>query len=343
MFVTCESKCYTKGRNTVMGIATLLIMWFHSCISTKEGSLLWLQKSLSDIGVDMFLFASGVGVYFALKKYKRVLSFYFGRMLRVLIPFSIVAIPWFGYHDIIIGHSRRLFLKDVTMLTFWTEGRMTFWYVSAILVLYALTPLYMRCNRIFRRKSIPFDVIMIVSIYAAMIIVPMDVLRSAVGPAMIFVPRIPVYLMGLWFGKAIEEERTFRVPVAVPVGFMAVSMVTAAAAMGFFHWRLPTEFKYIAYGPASVILSFLCTKIPANKFCNYFGKRSLEIYLLLEKVQVTLGENPELNPLMNFSGIPFFALSFAVTLVLVEVVRCLAFSLRCCLQRKKLDKHPALQ
>ena len=324
MIITYEAKHYSRGRATVMGIATLLIAWFHSCVTPTEGSLLWIQKQLSDIGVEMFLFASGVGVHFAWKKHQRYFPYIVSRLQRVLVPFFLVAIPWFGYHDIILGHSRRLFLKDVTMLTFWTEGRLTFWFVAAILVLYVLTPAYLGCEGMLRKRSIPLGILLSAVIYGAMVLVPMGVLHGIVGPAMIFLPRIPIYLLGLWFGRAIEEERVFRIPLWMLMGVLALCCGIAAAAMGYLPWTVPLEFKYISHGPAAVILSCLCTGIPANKLCDYFGKRSLEVYLLLEKVQVTLGQHPELSPLMGFRGIPFFALSLAVTLLLVEILRLVA-------------------
>jgi len=335
MIVTYEAKNYSKGRTTVMGIATLLIVWFHSCITPREGGLLWLHKQLSDIGVEMFLFASGVGVHFAWKKYKRFLPYLIGRLQRVLVPFLIVAIPWFWYHDVTIGHSRRLFLKDVTMLTFWTEGRLTFWFVAAILILYIAAPAYLYLDSRFRKKTIPLDILVTVLIYGAMFLIPTSVLYGLFGSVMIFVPRIPVFLIGLRFGRAIEEERVYRIPVWVLAGILAICAAIVAASMGYLPWELPSGFKYIAHGPTAVILSCICARIPANKVCGYFGKRSLEIYLLLEKVQVTLGEHPELSPLMRFGAIPFFSLSFAITLILVELVRCLSRPLQKPFWRKK--------
>ncbi|MBR1972198.1 MAG: acyltransferase [Oscillospiraceae bacterium] len=336
MTVTYEAKSYSKGRTTVMGLATLLIIWFHSCITTKEGSLIWLQKYTSDIGVDMFLFASGVGVFFALKKYDRYFPYLFGRLQRVFIPFLLVAIPWFAYHDIMIGHSRRLFVKDVTMLTFWLEGRMTFWYVSAILLLYILTPAYVKLWKKYRCLNI----LCIAAIYGSMLLFPIEGLRMAIGPAMIFFPRIPIYLIGLSFGKAIQEERVFRVNVLVVLTVWAVCGVISAAAMGYCAWEVPTEFKYIAYGPLAVILSCACARIPANKLTDFFGKRSLEIYLLMEKVQVTLGERVELVPLMCCSALPFFMLSFVVTLILAELLRCMAYPFQRPIRWKRLDNPP---
>lgn len=337
MIVTYEAKSYSKGRTTVMGIATLLIAWFHSCITPREGGLLWLHKQLSDIGVEMFLFASGVGVYFAWKKYKRFLPYLIGRLQRVLVPFLIVAIPWFWYHDVTIGHSRRLFLKDVMMLTFWKDGRLTFWFVAAILILYVAAPVYIHLDNRIRKKAIPLDVVAAVLIYGAMFLIPIPVLQGAIGPAMIFIPRIPVFLFGLRLGRAIEEERVYRIPLWVIVGILVICAAIVAAAMGCFPGKYPLEFKYISHGPAAVILSCMCACIPANKVCDYFGKRSLEIYLLLEKVQVTLGEYPELSPLMDFGAIPFFLLSFVLTLILVEFIRCLSCPFQKSFWQKKND------
>ena len=76
-----------------MGVATLLIIWFHSAILMEPDSFLGRIKSISDIGVDIFLFASGAGVYFALHKYDGFWPYMRSRLLRVLPAYLLVAVP----------------------------------------------------------------------------------------------------------------------------------------------------------------------------------------------------------------------------------------------------------
>jgi len=314
--VIYASGTFRKGRTTVMGIATLLIIWFHSALLVNPDSFMGRFKHIGDIGVDMFLFASGAGVYFALKKHGRFWPYLRSRLFRVLPAYLMVAIPWFAYQDIMLGGSRKLFLKDITMISFWLDGRMTFWYISAILLLYIVTPAYMKLCRRFRN----LDKISICVLYGIVLLVPEAFLNHLVGPAMIFLPRIPIYLAGLSFGKAMEQGRVFRLKAIWLFVIIASSSIPLAAAMGWLPWKLSYVVKYVAFGPLAVILSMACSKIPENRFTGYFGHRSLEIYLLLEKVQVTLGDHREMEPFMEHGAIPFFVLAFGITLVLTELL-----------------------
>ena len=324
MTITYEAAAFRKGRSTVMGVATLLVIWFHSAILVNPDSILGHIKAIGDIGVDMFLFASGVGVYFALKKHGRFWPYLQSRLYRILPAYLLVAIPWFAYQDIILGGSRRLFLKDITMLTFWLEGRMTFWYVSAILLLYILTPVYVKLWNRFAyadRFSVFFA-------YAVTLLVLAGKLDFLDGPAMILIPRIPVYLAGLCFGKAMHSGHVFRMKAVWVCLIMAVCGLLLAGSMGWIPWMLPVTFKYIAFGPLAVMLSLACTRIPENRFTGFWGQRSLETYLLLEKVQVTLGNRRDMEPLMENGAIPFFLLAFGITMVLVELLRWLTSPFR---------------
>lgn len=324
MVFTYEAASFRRGRTTVMGIATLLIVWFHSAILADSESFLGRLKFISDIGVDMFLFASGAGVYFAVKKHGSFWPYLQSRMSRVLLPYLIVAVPWFAYQDIILGGSRRLFVKDLTFLTFWQDGLMTFWYIAAILVFYIATPLYMKLWERFRN----LDKVCLCTVYGVIFLIVVGNLYSMVGTAIILLQRLPVYLVGLSFGRAMQENRVFRIRAVWPVLTLAVCSFILAAAVGWLPWQLPFIFKSLAFGPTAVILSTACAKLPVNRFTEYFGQRSLEIYLLLEKIQVTLGNRREMEPFMNINGIPFFILAFAITLVLTECLRWMTLLLR---------------
>lgn len=300
-----------------MGVATLLIIWFHSAILMEPDSILGRIKSISDIGVDIFLFASGVGVYFALHKYGRFWPYMRSRLFRVLPAYLLVAVPWFAYQDIVLGGSRKLFLKDVTMITFWLDGRMTFWYVSAILVLYIVSPVYLKLWNRFRN----LDKFSVGALYIITLLVFTGKLEILDGPAMILIPRIPVYLMGLSFAKVMQSGYVFRIKTAWVFLTVSVCGMLLAAAMGWLPWMLPAGMKYIAFGPLAIVFSLGCSKIPKNRFTDFWGQRSLEIYLLLEKVQVTLGDRRDMEPLMGNAAIPFFLLAFGITLLLVELLR----------------------
>ena len=100
----------------------------------------------------------------------------------------------------------------------------------------------------------------------------------------IFLCRIPVYLLGLAFGKLLLEKRKLEVSLPLSVGAVLCGVVLILAAMGRLPVGIPGAYKCLAYLPVAVGLSLLLAKLPSNKFTNYFGVRSLEIYLVFETV-----------------------------------------------------------
>ena len=89
MTILYEAKQYSRGKLTIMGVATLMIAWFHSNVNVPQGSLIWFTKWFGDMGVDMFLLASGMGVYMSLEKNSNFWGFMCRRLRRVLPVFLI--------------------------------------------------------------------------------------------------------------------------------------------------------------------------------------------------------------------------------------------------------------
>lgn len=137
---TIDPKRYMDGRITVMGVAAILITWFHCDVIITPGSLLELFKLTGDIGVDMFLFASGAGIYLAANKYPSYFEYLYRRVRRVLIPYLCVYVPVYSYERVMLGGGYSRFLKRILLLDFWLEGDLGNWYIAGILLLYIITP-----------------------------------------------------------------------------------------------------------------------------------------------------------------------------------------------------------
>ena len=71
---TLTYEIFSKYRNVLMGIATLSVLIFHftdDCRIYKynfEGIIQFFNRYVSSTGVDIFLFLSGFGLYYAWKK-----------------------------------------------------------------------------------------------------------------------------------------------------------------------------------------------------------------------------------------------------------------------------------
>lgn len=80
----------SKYRGFLMGFAILWVMYFHIPLkfATEVG---WFIHRIGFYGVDIFLFLSGLGVYYSLTKRPNVLGFYKARLVRILPAYIIVA------------------------------------------------------------------------------------------------------------------------------------------------------------------------------------------------------------------------------------------------------------
>ena len=69
--------------------------------------------------MDAFLFFSGLGLYYSMKKRSDVRSFYIRRLKRILIPYCIVAVPSYILLDVCVDKTGwGEAIKDFTFISF---------------------------------------------------------------------------------------------------------------------------------------------------------------------------------------------------------------------------------
>ena len=141
-----------------MGASILSIMIFHYGesvdLAIKSGQwssdqmnifttlLAFLGRGMGSIGVEVFLFLSGIGLYYSFSKNESLKEFYKKRCLRVLIPYFVFAIVFLILKDIIVlDKSFQYYLFDLFGIQFIRKGERLFWYIYLILVLYVAYPL----------------------------------------------------------------------------------------------------------------------------------------------------------------------------------------------------------
>ena len=97
----------SRFRGELMGIAMLFIILFH--ISLPQSDAFFGLRRMGNIGVDIFLFLSGVGLWFAWTQHPSITYFFSRRYLRIYPAWLIVAclyyIPDFIHGE---GHNYQL-------------------------------------------------------------------------------------------------------------------------------------------------------------------------------------------------------------------------------------------
>ena len=95
----------SRFRSEIMGVAIVCVLVCH-CGVFSWGTLQPCAKQLAPlfaIGVDMFLFVSGVGLWFSMKSDGNVLRFWRRRFLRVVPEYLAVAGVSYAVFDVASG------------------------------------------------------------------------------------------------------------------------------------------------------------------------------------------------------------------------------------------------
>lgn len=193
----------SRYRNAIMGIGILWIVFHHSGIDCQ--GLLFAIKRTGYAGVDIFLALSGFGCAYSLSKNENASAF-FMRRLNKLYPHYIPMLIAF----LIIGWNSSNALTaftdifgNLTGFSFWAKvGRRFNWYIQAIILFYALTPLL---YSIVKHHGISGLVLSVAVFFiCGLCFLKDDELTIAVS-------RFPIYIVGLFCGyHGYKQTKTAR-------------------------------------------------------------------------------------------------------------------------------------
>ena len=131
-------------RSEIMGYAILGVLIGHIIVFGRihESSCISVISDLSYlIHTSGFLFLSGFGVFYSMNKDNNAKHFYTRRLYKFLLPFLIVAMPYFLVVTLANHGSVLNYLGLVSTVDFWIHGNYHgMWYIAVSLVLYAITP-----------------------------------------------------------------------------------------------------------------------------------------------------------------------------------------------------------
>ena len=278
-----------KRRGIIAGLATIFILIFHSYFEYTPGTLPYFTKNFFDVGVDIFLVISGYGLYHSLQK-GGILQFYKKRALRVLLPYLPVAIVWYAIIDFITNKNGIIkYIKDVTTMSYWLEGNISSWFVSAILLFYLLSPII---YKLLPNKVIYGGVsILFIFIIAFLIDLCIWLVNDKYIYLSLSVQRFPAFFTGMLWGKHQQFAEKYKKNGWVLIGiviFLGLGIMVSSLAL--IH-KIPYWIKYVGYLPISIVICMLPFEKCNIKFIRpvkKLGKYSFECYLLFEKVLVVL-------------------------------------------------------
>jgi peptidoglycan/LPS O-acetylase OafA/YrhL len=269
-----------KGRlesiDELKGLAILLVIFYHA-----GGVLIWQNFMHGDVGVDLFVILSGVGL--ALSKRVESLGRFFGRRLLRIFPAYWVALTLF----LILN---QVFLQlhytafDVVVHYLGIHGWFgdaiglgvndSFWFVTLIVNVYLLYGLVIR--RLLDRADL-------VILWAALVSIPIAYAYFETGQSGCFghiALRMPGFFAGVLLGVLLREGR-LSVPLtpSFAVGLGLLFYVPYTHGIIFYS-------EFVALGLAVAYVYFWKPKVspsvvdPTSRLLRFFGTYSLEIFLL---------------------------------------------------------------
>lgn len=263
----------------------LFVILFH--VALDRGDPFYGLRRCGNVGVDIFLFLSGVGLWFSWVKTPDVLRFYRRRLLRI-VPTWIVVATAFYLPDYLgarrFSHSIVDLIGDITInWGFWLHDELTFWYVPAIMALYLAAPWYMR---LIQSRPVYRWLPLLMVIWCVMVqwVLP---IHHAVGHIEIFWSRVPIFFIGINFGEMVRTRR--QLPSEAVWLLLVTFLMTFGTCLYLEqvrHGQFPLFVERMLYIPFTVctvlVMNRIFRRTPqwVNRSFRLVGALSLEAYLI---------------------------------------------------------------
>ena len=281
----------SKYRGVLMGLAIISILVFHYVEDCRvyeynyDILVSFFDKYVGSSCVDVFLFMSGFGLYYSFKRNNNVATFYKRRLIKILIPYVIVAMPSWFWRDILFkGADVNAYIRDLFFFSFFDEKVTWFWYIMMIVVCYLIFPYLFEIvetakDRITEQMR-AILLIVCITVIALTLQLCYSNLFSAVNIALL---RFPPFFIGCFIGNASYENRE------IPRSWI-VLMVLSIMMLS---WRDSGQILIIRYVLAffNINLFIACAILmevlernglpfkKCKKLLEWFGAHSLELYL----------------------------------------------------------------
>ena len=271
-------KALSKYRSEIMGLACLWVMLHHNFFVWPE-SLDGLRRfsNYGNLGVDIFLLLSGVGLYYAWSKKPALGDFYARRFVRILVPYGLIAVPYWVWRDLWLHEGS--FLLDVTQLSLPVQGVITTWYVPAMAVFYLLYPLiakFLFSGDRWTRATLLCGGVMLGCLH-------LNYGNSSIyGNCEIALTRSAIFIIGCALGKTVRDDE----PIAPHLPLLGLLWIMLNDSLRR-NTSLDAVWIRFSYIPLCISAVLVCLWVlerleglsALRKLLCFFGERSLELYL----------------------------------------------------------------
>lgn len=273
----------SRYRGELMGMAMIFIILFH--VSLPQSDMFFGLRRMGNIGVDMFLFLSGIGLWFSWTKNPSCKHFFKRRYLRIyptwLVMASLYYIPRFRGGDIMAWID---LIGDITInWDFWLHDELTFWYIPATMMLYLFAPAYMELIR----KHPIYRWLPVVMIMWCILVQYVTPIHNIFGHIEIFWSRVPIFFIGINMGEMVRRKDKLDGASIWMIVILFVATLTSSIFLEQnLHGRFPLYVERMLYIPLTITTILMLNRIfrrtPKwfNNAFKFVGALSLECYLI---------------------------------------------------------------
>ena len=294
-----------------MGTAALMIILCHAPQYGVEVSGL-LRKFLVflNLGVDIFLFLSGMGCYFSLTQSHGYFFWLKKRFLRIFIPYTIVLLTLRILGLLVDDVSWSEWLLYYSTLRFWTHHD-GMWFVALLVLLYPLAPfIYQILNR-SRRRALTA----IILITLCLLITHIPIINAS-GIATSVITNLKgafkhtiCFIIGMYLAPYVKQN--------IKVNALYVIGVSALCCLLFHFLMNDIYYSWLYVLPTLLVLSICFEQIPRfskiNVFFLWLGAASLESYLANVGIKALLPKF--LNPWINNQFFTGHYLDYSIVII----------------------------
>jgi len=267
----------SRFRTELMGIGALGVLLVHSLDIVPWPNRLISIVSYGGVGVYIFVFLSGVGLYHSFaSRGGRVdrTEFYRRRFSRVLVPYLLISGIWYGMKYLIFQFQPGMFLLELSTLSFWLHHKGA-WYVAMLIPLYLIYPFFhnwmQRSHRGLKTCILVILILGLGTVLHKWMPALLDHLSQVMNSLWIFA-------LGYYYGKKVHEGSNLpELYVCFFAVFLAIQFIPL--------WRLKFLDDALYAFEGIVVLQVAASILPVLKIgwfhqiLAWFGKHSLELYL----------------------------------------------------------------
>ena len=275
-----------RYRNVWMEIAILIVLLFHSGIHSGNAVLSTIQY-FGYGGVDIFLFASGIGCYHSFNKNNDAAAFMYRRILRIMPMYLCFLVVWLLYKRLFFEMPVSAMIGNLFCVQNFTVNGYDFnWYISAMWLMYLFAPLMASVVSKLNRWLTGLGIL------ALLLVFTVSYWNSYTF--IITITRIPIFFLGMFVSKKAFDGFELKkwhttMLFAISIAAMVLLLFLKTHLTYDQMWLLGMFwYPFIALVPGLCLgISLLCQLLEKTKFgafavktANYLGSKTFSVYLI---------------------------------------------------------------